>query len=1182
MTTITTSVPVDAAARARALDPSQSLIVRAPAGSGKTELLTRRFLKLLSLVEEPEEVLAITFTRAATAEMRSRVLRDLEAASRQEPTPGEEENLALARAALAHSDSRGWRLIEQPHRLNIETIDSLCLRIAHNQPLLSRMGGALTPTEHAAPLYVEAARRTLGALGRSGSELDAALAHLLQLRDNNLPECERLLAGMLEHRDQWVRAFPLSGAMDEDAWDQARSKLEQPFREEVKLAHSKAHQLMTREPLLVAELFDLAHYALDNGNSDLALLASVYALPMPNAAATEHWRCICAFLLNKEGDWRRPGGLTKSNGFPSTTTDQKRAKTRMANLLARLEQIPGLSDSLRAIRSLPEPRYSDQQWSTLKHIFMVLRRAVAELRVLFAQRNSVDFVEIGLAAREVLRNSDSDALLALSGNIRHILVDEFQDTSRSQHDLLQLLIRAWEVDDRRTCFLVGDPMQSIYLFRQAEVELFSQVAANGFVSEEHTLAFQPLELTTNFRSHAGLTTRWNEIFDVVFSANGSHDGALHVEYSHTYSAKEALPGEAVRVYPQIIGNGNGKPAPEEKALARKQEAERVLEIIEQYNDDIEHAKATGESFHVAVLARSRPHLTQIVALLRQRGIPFRAVDLETLNERQELIDLMSLTRALLHPMDRVAWLSVLRAPWCGLGLADLHTLTGADDSTLRNTPVLDLMNQQLPLLSPDGAARVKRVGQILRQAIATRLDATSLSQWIERTWRTLGGPHCIDVAAYENAQAFFALLDAITPDGMACLTENFEDELNRLFAPPDPRVSEKVGVQLMTIHKAKGLGFDVVIVPGLDRKPRQDDSPLVCSLERTNLRGETEMLVAPIGYSGDDKHATYAWVRSQIRIRQGEELKRLLYVACTRARQSLHLLGTAVIAQSGCRPEHADSLLATAWPALAANFQPAPQAATHDATNNLIPFPSPRQQPQGLQIAAGAADSNPVLTLHRLRANADLSSTAKNVAFEFDSAGSQEPQLLRPHGSRHARQTGNVVHAMLQRLSEGASLESLRAPAHVLLRAAAYSGKALDDAMNEVMSALNRCLADPDGAWILSSHAMARSEASWTSLRNGTLQTLRADRVFVAGPSPHATGEDHLWIIDYKMSAPSGHENFLARERETYAPQLARYARAMREAEGITLPVRFGLYYPRLAHLDWWSEDSENSENHSR
>src|ERR1700746_1139982 len=112
----------DSGQRAGALDLSKTFIVRAPAGSGKTDLLTRRFLKSLAVVHEPEEILAITFTSAAPAGMRARGRQHLEAASHsQERLPNEDERVPLARAALRNSDARGWRILEQPQRLNIET-----------------------------------------------------------------------------------------------------------------------------------------------------------------------------------------------------------------------------------------------------------------------------------------------------------------------------------------------------------------------------------------------------------------------------------------------------------------------------------------------------------------------------------------------------------------------------------------------------------------------------------------------------------------------------------------------------------------------------------------------------------------------------------------------------------------------------------------------------------------------------------------------------------------------------------------------------------------------------------------------------------------------------------------------------------------------------------------------------
>ena len=1183
----------DRAERELALDLTTSFIVRAPAGSGKTDLLTRRFLKLLASVDEPEEILAITFTRAATAEMRSRVLGHLsEAASTKSGQAEEDERISLARAALAQSERRGWNLLAQPHRLNIETIDSLCLRIAHGQPRLSRLGGQLTPTEQGAPLYAQAARRTLGRLGDRDIRLNEALAHLLELRDNNLADCEALLSGMLAHRDQWLRAFPLVDPNGEEAdWDVARSRLEAPFRRAVRQALGRAHDLLMEEPLLAQQLLELANYACTNGNADVSLLAGIRAIPAPDVLPVEHWRCLADFLLTNKHEWRKRVQVTE--GFPpgKAGSESKRAKDAMTSLLERFAQMPQLLDALRAVRQVPLPRYEEDQWQTLRHLFTALRHAVAELRILFAEVNAVDFTELGIAAREVLSNEDAgpDRLLALSGNIRHLLIDEFQDTSRSQHELVRLLVRAWDEGDGRTCFLVGDPMQSIYMFRQAEVELFYRVESEGLVSYDHRVDCKPVQLLTNFRSHAGLTDQWNEIFEAIFKS-----GAIlgTVPFSKSFAADLARQGGAVHIHPQVIGAAGRRPTPEEKREAQQGEAEEVLAIIAQHTAAIESAKGNDGEYRVAVLVRARKHLAEIVRLLRERVIPFRAVELETLAERQELLDLRSLTRALLHPMDRVAWLSVLRAPWCGLTLRDLHLLTGQDDRDARRMPLLDLIAQNLHLLDADAQARASHTAHVLQQALATRFagpHASSFSQWIERTWRSLGAHECIDEAGYENALVYFSMLDAVAPDGLECLTDDFDTEFDRLFAQPDPTVSERAGVQLMTIHKAKGLGFEVVIVPGLDRKPASDRQELIVSLERSDHEGNNEMLVAPIGGKGGEKHPTYAWVQKQRELRIDEERKRLLYVACTRARHELHLLGTASITASGLQPGDSKSLLNAAWPALEAEFSAAAQSGAEEQppTGDLIPFPG-----EGLQIAA-SAQPTPVLKLRRLREPYRFQPSRQNVRSSSPVLLPAEDGLIaRPEGSRRARIIGSTVHALLDTLSSGVAFSMLKTQAKQLLRASGFSGRMLDQAMQEVLAAVENCMRDPHGAWILRQREGAESETAWTGWFEGTLQTLRADRVFVAGPEP---GMDYAqgfpaaadtpglfdsaypctWIIDYKMSAPAGEtvEEFLAHQRAVYAGQLARYAVALRAVRGDSMPIRFGLYYPRIAKLDWWTED---------
>ena len=1158
--------------RALALDLSQTFIVRAPAGSGKTDLLTRRFLKLLAAVDEPEEILAITFTRAATAEMRSRVLQHLEEAQTTDPAPDEDERVKLARAALAHSEARGWRILEQSQRLNIETIDSLCLRIAHGQPLLSRMGGRLSPVERADLMYAQAARQTLGQLGGKDAALNNALMHLLAMRDNNLPDCQKLIAEMLAQRDQWIRAFPLTGDLDEAKWDKVRSNLEAPFRRKVKRALGEVYDLLASEPTAANELVELADYAAGNC-AKFGLLSGLEALPAPEKLAVEHWECVADLLLTQSGEWR--SSLTKTIGFPTGGAREKQQKARMQSLLARLQEIQGLREGLEGLVKLPRLRYDDDQWTTLRHLFMTLRRAVAELNVIFAERNVVDFTQLGIAARRVLGGAEDnpDLLLALSGGLRHLLVDEFQDTSRSQFELVRLLVRAWDEGDGRTCFLVGDPMQSIYMFRQAEVELFRHVERRGISSNESTIACQLVQLSTNFRSHAGLTEEWNRIFDAVFGGNAA------VPFFPSYASEPALLADALRIYPQVIYPINGSSASlDEKDAAQENEAQQVLKIVERHRPEIAQAQAAGTEFRVAVLVRARQHLVKIVRMLRERGIPFRAVELETLAERQELLDLLSLTRALLHPMDRVAWLSVLRAPWCGLTLRDLHTLTGADNREWKRKSMLELIEAHLPLLEADAAGRAARTTAILKQALASRfqgLHAGSFSQWIERTWRSLGGHLCVDAAAYENAQTYFSMLDDIAPDGMECMTASFEAELEWLYAKPDPTVSERAGVQLMTIHKAKGLGFDVVIVPGLDRKAAADQSPLIVSLERTNAEGEDEMLVAPIGAKGGESHPTYKWVQKQRTERQNEEVKRLLYVACTRARRELHLLGTATMGASGLKSGDSKSLLDVGWPAFEEMFE---EAVRNREAEKVVDFPLAQAEQASLfelfDLAARAEERGPRLTVKRLPSDLEIRPRAKNVTVAGTfTADAKSAELLRPEGSRRARVVGNAVHALLDLLSHGIDASGLQERARKTLRAAAFSDRALDEAMQEVMAAVEACRRDAVGRWILAPHAGAQSETSWTGWIGNEMVTLRADRVFRAGAAPLESGSDYLWIIDYKMSAPAGEpvEEFLARQRGYYAPQLARYAQALTELEGGNISLRLGLYYPRLPRFDWWN-----------
>ena len=225
------SVPSDAALRVAVLDTTQSWMLQAPAGSGKTELLMQRFLACLATVEQPESVLAITFTRKAAAEMRNRILEALERArnfSGEEISkclPHEQQSLQLARAVLDTSDALGWNILRQPARLQVRTLDSFCESVAQRAPFKGLLGGAVQVTEDAQPLYELAAQRVIDQLAVK-STLGDAVAMLLTHLDNNVRDARALLAAMLAQRDQWLHFLGRSDGLDAAQQQCLRERLE--------------------------------------------------------------------------------------------------------------------------------------------------------------------------------------------------------------------------------------------------------------------------------------------------------------------------------------------------------------------------------------------------------------------------------------------------------------------------------------------------------------------------------------------------------------------------------------------------------------------------------------------------------------------------------------------------------------------------------------------------------------------------------------------------------------------------------------------------------------------------------------------------------------------------------------------------------------------------------------------
>ena len=1211
-----TPAPPDAEARRHALDIRRSFIVEAPAGSGKTGLLIQRFLKLLAdeSVTEPEQVLAITFTNKATAELRDRVLAHLEAARLNSAPPTSDgfdlQTRSLALAVLERDRQLGWVLLDHPHRLNIRTIDSVCAEIARTLPVLSGSGGRLTPTDAAAPLHNEAARRTLLLLGAGNdSAFDDALRDLLLHRDNNLTNCETLIADMLSLRDQWGDLVPLTQAELDDQFLETSvlPRLERALDLAICATLARLEQIfpagvLTELSELAAQLGELDGY--NGAPSPIAICADCPQPPEAISAHLDQWLALIRLLVkpSKPRDWRK--SVSKS---VVKFEIEKHHEAQLKNIIARLSDTPNLIETLLEVESLPPARYPFNQWALAKSLFRVLSRALVELQIVFAERNQCDFTELSLLARHALgeKSGAEDLAAALGARLQHLLVDEMQDTSTGQYELLELLTKSWD-GYSQTVFLVGDPLQSIYLFRQARVERFIRALHTERLGD---VPLATLHLTANFRSQRALVTQFNDDFALIFPnhADSSPNAVPYSNADATLPASTHSSGRSWHANPLNLSAPDKTPAQVRQRQAGR-DAREIIRIARHWFAEPlppgrrtmrdESGREFPEPWKIAVLVRTRTHLNELISALNKFNghhpdadrILVRAVEIETLHQRQEVLDLTALTRALLHPADRVAALAVLRAPWCGLSLPGLHTLTGADDPAFKDLSISHLINERGHLLPDEACQRMARVWNVLQSATSQRARLTT-AQLVERAWLSLGGDAWLNPTQLTNARRFFQLLDTLEAESASLRIDPaiLEVRLQRLYAEPDTVPAGSPCIELLTIHKAKGLEWDVVLVPALERSPGRGNPRLLNWSEiyspDASQDDAAHIMLAPIAAKGDDLDPLYRWLNRIQSSRDDAERKRLFYVACTRARQEIHLFAAPDISVKGEAKPRPDSLLQSAWPAAQPHFVQTAAAAA----------PAPSE----LALAATADPFRPVLQRLPLAFDPAARFTeARNNRLAYgetaDIAASAQTAFARPEGSFAARSFGNAVHACLEILAvrilnQAASPDALLAELPswtpriaAILRAGGLSRATVDHLARETRAALENVLRDPNGLWLLTSHPGGDAELAVTALTGSRelaghtaprAESIRIDRIFHAGPEPHAPGEDFLWIVDYKTTThgPTGLDDFLAVQRATYGPQLQTYARILAPARSMPPnQVRLALYFPALPRLIWW------------
>lgn len=1077
----------DQSIREKAIDPSGSFIVQAPAGSGKTELLTQRFLQLLAHAEKnPEEVIAITFTNKAAAEMRQRIVDALTAAQDAKPPAEEHKQITwkLARNALARSESMRWHLHENPNRLRVLTFDALAAFLVRQMPLSSKLNTQLAISDKPHRYYREAIHEIL-----IHSNLEPLLLHL----DNRIDLLENLLIKILEKREQWLPHI----IQHTNSKATLRNHLEKSLQQ---ITLEQLDYLKRTFPAEILELLmPLAHKAaaslLETDPSNPICACAEQSMLDPHIDHLTSWQGIAHLLLTQKGEWRK--SLTKNQGFPAKSPH----KAACLALLGQLQNNETLRTALDDLLACPPLHYQNDQWIIIESLIQLLPKLAAELSLIFSREGVVDFVELNLAAHRALGDEEipSDLALQIDYQIRHLLVDEFQDTSILQFQLIKRLVAGWTPNDNRTLFIVGDPMQSIYRFRNAEVGLFLYAQQYGIGD----ISLTSLALTQNFRSFSQIVDWNNQRFHTIFPAQANiNQGAV------PYSPAQAC----------ITGNGDVRwhcffdDEGHQEAIA----AINLIKLLQQENPEDS----------LAILVRSRSHLTEIIKQLHQHTISFQAVELEPLGNLPEIQDIHTLSRALLHRADRTSWLSLLRAPFCGLLLDDLTYIAQAASkhsiwTTLKNF-------QAIEALSQDARIRLAHLVPALHNAIASE-GRLLLSERLNTLWQNLHGSSIYSLQQNLHVQQYSKLLERIEEQNPLITLNDIEERLATLYA--EPQANASIRLQIMTIHKAKGLEFDHVLLAGLERKPAADSSQLLKWLERPN----GDLILAPIKAADVTTDSVYQYLHRLDQRKLDLEQARLLYVATTRAKKSLHLFANVTTSDNEINQPTKRSFLSLMWE----NAKP------------IFESKLTQTQKENAELHHDSTDVTIETNQQTLMRVHEQFLSKQTIIPPISMTHSAIPSLHLSNNTPRA--LGIVLHECLENLSN--KKFHLLSQRYYIQRLQALGIKPNDqkEILNTLEETLEKVKLDPRAQWILGEQKAAQSEWQLTYLdEDGIPHQIVIDRSFI-------DEEGNRWIIDYKTGANS------EMELENHLKQLNTYAKALILKE--SRPIRLALYFPLTS--DW-------------
>jgi ATP-dependent helicase/nuclease subunit A len=929
----------DADARRAAVDPSRNIVLEASAGTGKTRVLVERYVNLLRAGVEPDHILAITFTRKAAAEMRQRIIDRLKEASR-----------------LSEFDAGRWReLRERLGDIAISTIDAFCLSLLREFPLEADVDpgfdlAADTDVPRLVAESLDQALRICRGVAREDDDVALVFAQLGERRlragigallDRRLvaPHALRRFLQRGPRDMTGARACQLAAARLRDIFSSVRDGLD-VFLDEGPIHHPQF-------AMLAAEIRELCTHSAIPDQS---------AVRNPQPAFRSFIGRLRAYFLTQEGKPR--GEKFAGTPFKATdchTDDAWRRHRASAGALA-----PLVADAIRGFRRDLNVVLSRGVW----RIFAV---ALNQYQRTLDAHALIDFSGVLERAVKLLKDLDefAESRLRLEARYRHVLVDEFQDTSRAQWELVRQLVRSWgegfgAADDAiaPSIFIVGDRKQSIYGFRDADVALVDEAAE--FIAGLRPAAHPRHAISVSFRSAPAILAFVNDLFgEIVRDGTGDtrKDGFRYGEYDRfpiddkvrlkADAADDAEDACGVRLQPD-------QPLGIIAAETVQTTADRVAdEIVRLLSEATVRDRTTGVArgarpADVAILFRSRDSHRDFEAALDGRGVPTYVYKGLGFFDADETQDAVALLRYLADPLSDLRAAALLRS----------RLVRVSDHAVAALSPTL-----ADAILNPDADALTRlgdedrRVVQLLRAAVPrwlTWVDRLTPSELLDAILRETAYAYELRGSrrrqARENLKKLRAMIRRAQNRGYATLAR-IADHLERLAVGDESNAAIDAidAVSLMTVHAAKGLEFPIVFVVNMGRGTAGGRAPI-----RIANDADGEPSVAIADYQSEADEDTQA--------REKEESKRLLYVALTRARDRLYL--SAAVQDGQCRMTRGSlgEVLPAATKALFA-------AAANDV--NVVrwsghtlhvpgPAPSPRQLARVTATAEVADDFGPV------------------------------------------------------------------------------------------------------------------------------------------------------------------------------------------------------------------------------